>query len=228
MAIFDTDTAANLASKNPRLIPGEVFVESDTGKAKLGPGTWNELGYWSPAPRFRGEAGLSARTGEYWSLPAGRTAAALGAGTMYTHAIWVPTACAIDRIGSEVTIAAASSTITLGVYADDGQGRPTGTPLLDAGTIDGNSATAQEKTVYLALQAGTVYHLAALCAGGTPTLRTYTALTSFLGRAATLATATAVAVRIGYSQAAVVGTALPTIATLALQTTTPVIAVRMA
>ncbi|BEV02194.1 hypothetical protein [Novosphingobium olei] len=42
-------TAANLAAVNEVPLAGELVVETDTGKAKLGNGTtaWNSLPYWS-------------------------------------------------------------------------------------------------------------------------------------------------------------------------------------
>lgn len=43
-----TDTAANWISKNPVLLKGEIGVESDTNKIKIGDGTntWNILSYF--------------------------------------------------------------------------------------------------------------------------------------------------------------------------------------
>ena len=43
------DTSANWASENPVLLNGELGIESDTKKAKLGDGVnaWNDLEYWS-------------------------------------------------------------------------------------------------------------------------------------------------------------------------------------
>jgi hypothetical protein len=46
------DTAAAWASANPILGAGEIGLESDTGKFKIGNGTtaWNSLAYWSGSP----------------------------------------------------------------------------------------------------------------------------------------------------------------------------------
>ena len=43
------DTLANWASANPTLAQGELGIETDTGKFKLGTGAtaWNSLGYYS-------------------------------------------------------------------------------------------------------------------------------------------------------------------------------------
>lgn len=45
--LLRNDTAANWVTKNPTLGVGEVGIETDTGKAKVGDGTtaWNHLGY---------------------------------------------------------------------------------------------------------------------------------------------------------------------------------------
>lgn len=59
-----------------------------------------------------------------------------------------------DRIRSEVTVVGtAGALIRLGLYYDDGTGVP-GALALDAGTIDGTSATAQEINVNLTLPGG--------------------------------------------------------------------------
>lgn len=44
------DTAANWTSKNSVLLDGEIGIEKDTGKAKVGNGStaWNSLAYWNP------------------------------------------------------------------------------------------------------------------------------------------------------------------------------------
>lgn len=45
------DTAANWTSANPTLAQGEIGLEYDTGKIKVGDGstTWNSLGYFDKA-----------------------------------------------------------------------------------------------------------------------------------------------------------------------------------
>lgn len=46
------DTAADWSADNPILKSGEVGVETDTSRAKLGDGStsWNNLGYWETSP----------------------------------------------------------------------------------------------------------------------------------------------------------------------------------
>lgn len=60
----------------------------------------------------------------------------------------------IDRIGAEVTtVGEAGSKFRIGIYADSGSTYP-GALVLDAGTINGDSATVQEITVSTTLPAG--------------------------------------------------------------------------
>ncbi len=183
------------------------------------------------SPDFSGSApNVEGGSGEYWTVPYVRTTVALTAGVMYTHMVYVPRSCTVDRIGAAVTVGAVGSTLTLGIYEDDGAGNP-GVLLLDAGTIDGNSATAQEITISQALRGGRRYHLAALCAGGTPTVRAAISTSGgFVGRTSTLAFATGTSLVLQVrSRASIVGTALPTpAATTGLASTHPIVTVRLA
>ena len=80
-------------------------------------------------------------------------------------------AMTITRLGIEVTSAGgAGSVVRLGIYADS-SGLP-GSLVLDAGTINGTSATYQEITISQALSASTRYWLMAVAQiGGNVTLR---------------------------------------------------------
>lgn len=48
------DTAANWTSANPRLLSGEIGLEVDTNRMKIGTGTLN----WNDLPYFPGDSGL--------------------------------------------------------------------------------------------------------------------------------------------------------------------------
>lgn len=74
-----------------------------------------------------------------------------------------------DQIALEVTGAVAASTIRLLVYSDE-NGRP-GNLLLNAGPVDGNSATVQAFNINLDLAPG-LYWIGTLSLGGNPTIRT--------------------------------------------------------
>lgn len=83
----------------------------------------------------------------------------------------------IDRLGAEITtVGEAGSLLRLGIYRDDGNSRPSAL-VIDAGTILGDSATLQEKTITpTLLEAGTYWFGAAPQAAPTtpPTIRTIT------------------------------------------------------
>ncbi len=102
------DTASNWTSNNPTLLAGEMGVETDTGKFKVGNGTqaWTALAYSS------GPAGPTGATGG--------TGATGAAGTNGTNGQGVPTGGATDTILKKVsgtnydTTWVAQSTITAG------------------------------------------------------------------------------------------------------------------
>ena len=59
--LMRNDTAAHWTSTNPTLSKGEIGIESDTLKAKIGDGStaWNSLSYaWFPALEFDGNGDL--------------------------------------------------------------------------------------------------------------------------------------------------------------------------
>jgi predicted secreted protein len=173
---------------------------------------------------------LVGKTGEYWSVAATRGTAALLAGTLYAFPVFVPIQLTVDRIGVEVTTLAAGSTVTLGIYDDNGVGLP-GNLLIDAGTIDGGVVGAAEKTISQLLPAGRLYHFAALCQGGTPTMRVllggWQGLNTSLLNAVSMGTGSA-SFRAGRNRGSVSGTALPTPAgSMGLSSSIPAVAVRI-
>ena len=90
------------------------------------------------------------------------TSAALGVGTLRATPFVVPNAVTVTRIGAEIaTVGDAGSVLRIGLYADDGTGRP-GALVSDAGTIAGDSATVQEITVSLGLGPGTYWAASAV------------------------------------------------------------------
>ena len=115
------------------------------------------------------------QTGRYYFTPNGitGTSVVLANGTLRAIPFWVPNAVTISRIGGECTLAGdAASVLRLGIYADDGTGRP-GALVIDAGTISGFSATVQEITISQALTPG-IYYAAGVVQGVTvtqPTIR---------------------------------------------------------
>jgi hypothetical protein len=94
-------------------------------------------------------------TGRYYRVPNGSvsTSAALGNGTLRVVRKYIPTSTTITRIGAEVTVIGdVGSKFRIGIYADS-SGRP-GALVLDAGQINGDSATVQEITISQALTPG--------------------------------------------------------------------------
>ena len=165
------------------------------------------------------------RTGEYWAIPGTRALGPIVAQAMYCTAIYVPYTKTVDRIGIEVTTAVGGSTISLGIYEDDGTGCP-GVLLVDAGTVSGAAIAAVEATISTVLQAGRLYHLAAMAQGGAPTCRILS--TTWTGINNTLLNATSgLSPRPGRSRSSIVGTALPNpAAATAMVGGPPIIAVR--
>ena len=76
------DTAANWTSSNPTLLAGEMGVETDTGKFKVGNGssTWTALAYSSGPAGATGTAATVA-VGTVTTLAAGSSATVTNAGT---------------------------------------------------------------------------------------------------------------------------------------------------
>lgn len=96
------------------------------------------------------------QSGRYYRFPNGGATSTLlsTAGTMLASPKFIPAAVTLDRLGAEVsTIGDVGSKVRLGIYADDGTMRP-GALVLDAGTINGDSATAQTITISQTLNRG--------------------------------------------------------------------------
>lgn len=174
-------------------------------------------------------------SGSYY-FPAGQqvigTSATLGVGTLHVIPWVVGRPLRISHLCQSIpTIGDAGSKVRLGVYADNGGCYP-GALLVDAGTINGDSATVQELPADLSLSSG-VYWLGAAVQVVTttqPTLHTITnawtpPVPIFAGT--TLPSATFVAT--GYGQTGVTG-ALPATftSTVTQGTTKPRVFVKIA
>jgi hypothetical protein len=96
--------------------------------------------------------------------------------------------CVADRIAMEITVAGtAGSKVRLGIYRDNGNNVP-GTLLVDAGLINGDSATVQSITINATLNRG-IYWLAWVHnAASAPTFRAIdaVALPNVFGQPSTL------------------------------------------
>lgn len=150
----------------------------------------------------------------YYYLAGYGPSSTTGAATVNTLTAFpfvVPNACSITKIGSEVTGAGGSgSVVRIGLYADDGTGYP-GALVVDAGTIDGTSATVQDITLgsSVELTAGVYWSATVAQVGTAPTLRVWN-IPSLMSIPMRLGTSTpgAGALGIGYGQGSVTG-ALP-------------------
>lgn len=91
-----------------------------------------------------------------------------------------------DRIAIDVTIAAASAVIRLGIRSDTGTGLP-GALLLDAGTVDASGTGVKEITIAQTLTPGRYWLCCALQAAGGVTVRARP-VDPFLGQASSATT----------------------------------------
>jgi hypothetical protein len=113
---------------------------------------------------------ISGRTYDAQSyIGGGRSTWAIVANTIYSSPLWVPAGgVAIDRIGTEITVAAAAGKIARFMLYADNNGLP-GALLHDAGTIAVDTTGEKSITVAYTLPEGRVH--AALVSDGTPTVR---------------------------------------------------------
>jgi hypothetical protein len=108
------------------------------------------------------------------STAAAGTSGSLGNGTLRLAPRVITRTTSWDRLGADIgTAGEAGSKLRLGVYADTGAGLP-GALVLDAGQINGDSATVQELTVALTLAPGIWWFGAAVQSAPTtqPSVRT--------------------------------------------------------
>jgi hypothetical protein len=82
---------------------------------------------------------------------------------------------AVVALRAQVTTAVASAFIRMGVYADDGNGSPTGSPLVTTIDLDASTTGSKEDTVSVSLEAGNLYWLA-FHSSSTATVRAYSRL----------------------------------------------------
>lgn len=115
----------------------------------------------------------------------------------------------IDRIAVEVTASAASSTVRLGAYTDNG-GVP-GDLLFETAALATTSTGMVEATISETISAGVIW-VAAVAQGGTPTVRAVSSISIPIGRSDGLASTQNL--QVGYWNSGVTG-ALPDPATVA-------------
>lgn len=109
------------------------------------------------------------QSGRYYFCPntTSTTTSALANTSLRAVPFFVPSPVLLSKIGAEVTSAGeAGSKYRLGIYADDGTGRP-GSLVVDAGQIAGDSATVQELDI--SVRVGPGWYWAAGAAQSAPT-----------------------------------------------------------
>lgn len=207
------DLYINLAgSANATLYIKESGANTNTGWTAFATGT---VGPSGPAGGLQvGDVhGRSFwKSGKYSVAPGTtQTLATLGNGNLRLYPFPVPyqgSAWTLTRIGAECTVIGdVGCTVRLGIYADDGSGVYPGALVLDAGTIDGHSATIQEITISQALTPGALYWIGGAVQGVTvtqPTMRCFLAPTWMIPQASITANSAAY----GYNLSGVTG-ALP-------------------
>lgn len=156
---------------------GDEAYNTNSASAALGPVT-SDGTYWYPViPKPSSGAIVS---GQY-SLPDGgqpTSSATFPTGQFRCYPVYIPAGPAIERIWAEVTVVGdGTSVVHLGVYADNGSWQP-GALAIDAGTINGASATVQEITLGSPVQLSPGwYWFGGACVFSTtsPTVKTLTA-----------------------------------------------------
>ena len=117
--------------------------------------------------------GQTLRTGTYLS-PIGIanvSNTAIAANRLIFRYLWIARNITVDQIAAEITAGGgAGKVLRLGFYDITTNLRP-GALLLDAGTIDANSATLQAITLAAALTLTKGWHGVALFSNGTPTIK---------------------------------------------------------
>jgi hypothetical protein len=167
-------------------------------------------------------------TGFYYSVPQVRGSVSNQVATlnqMYLMPFFVSETTTFDRIGITVSSGIASNTARLGIYADDGHGRPTGAALLDAGTVDTSAAASVEATISYQLTPG-LYWVAMATQGGASGATVAQCVTPSLQVGAG-SLANGITGRSAYSQTGVTG-ALPTYSASGAVAFAPVVALRVA
>lgn len=164
-------TVSDTAPSTPAT--GDIWYESDTGETFIYyDASWVSIdmyGSTQPDPR------LNPVSGYYYGPANNNTTAGSTQSLANDRIVAVPflvgsAGFTADRIGIEVTGAAASSSIKILIYNSNSAGTLPDTLLLNAGTVDSSTTGTKELTISQALSANTLYWLAVV-SNGAPTIR---------------------------------------------------------
>lgn len=176
------DSAANWTSVNPTLAAGEVGLEIDTQKSKIGDGStaWNSLAYYSWLPSQAGQSGKYLKTDGLslsWDTPSGGggggspqfTAGHLANAQGYDNLaqILFYTAAYCGATGTVNTLAAfigynasgSNRTLDLAIYDSSFARLGTATAVVNAGTTGIKTVTLSGG---VSVTAGSLYYLSGL------------------------------------------------------------------
>lgn len=110
-------------------------------------------------------------SGRYVTTPGSVSTMTPANNTKYAFPFTVYASTAFSAIGINVSTLQAGSTVRLGVYADDGTGKP-GNLVFDAGTVDSSSTGMKEIAITQTLPAGTYWLCARTSTSGVATSST--------------------------------------------------------
>lgn len=113
--------------------------------------------------------------GEVWFGSVGSATSSTGtfsptANLIYGLPFYCPEDMTVDRIGTRVTTAVASSKARVGIYAADAAKYPSSL-VVDSGEFDTDTTGMKSATISQALKGSTLYYLALLVSNGTIALR---------------------------------------------------------
>lgn len=162
------------ANDNSTKLATTAYVDGKTG----------DLSYWRKVNTTTYEAWYHQGVNQIGLTTLGALAA------NYLHGIpfVVTKTCTADRIAMEITVAGtAGSKVRLGIYLDNGSNSP-GNLLVDAGTINADSATVQSITINQVLNPGLYWLAWVMNAASSPTFRAIPAAgqSCILGQKSTL------------------------------------------
>lgn len=187
---------------------------ADTKAVTLTAANWTVPPYigshgYAKTPQVLGvgqELGARMRNGFYYG-PGGSVSSSVTStiNRLFALPIFIPRRVSVDRIGVNITVAAAASSVArLAIYADidDGMGGLPGALVTGSdGTVDTDSTGFKEATIDVTLNPG-LYWLAYVAQGGTPNTGALTSNSQMVGYWVSAAT---VAQRSAYSRDSVTG-----------------------
>jgi hypothetical protein len=171
------------------LTPGEIAINTADAKifAKKADGTIVQLNpTYAAVSHTHSIADIESLVGDVWFSPLSAThrifpaenatafaASSLTANRIILNPFVAKTSFTAANIYLSVTTAVSGSTFALGVYGSGSNGWPTGTPLVNTGTLNGTAALEVSAPISLSIVRGQQYWLASMAGATAPTVRRY-------------------------------------------------------